>query len=104
MSQTDQTAEEVFESLTGHDELAIAHHFGDTVLNLAEKDSSMFGRALVFIVKRRAGATDDEARNAAMELGLKAVNTGFFAEASEAEAGKDVQPEPSPETSLTSSS
>lgn len=101
---TDLTAEEVFDSLTGFDEIAIAHHFGRTVAELAEKDSSMFGRALVFIVNRRDGATDDDARNAALGLTIKEFNKGFFAEPSEAEAGKDVSPEPSPETSPSSAS
>lgn len=88
-----QTAEEVFDSLTGFDEIAISFHFGHTVSELAQSDASMFGRALVFIVKRREGLTDDEARNAAMEMTLKEFTT-FFAEASQEEAGKGEQPEP----------
>ena len=102
MSEIDQTAEEVFDSLTGFDEIAIAHHFGSTVADLAENDTSMFGRALVFIVKRREGATDDEARNAALGMTMREYNNDFFAEKSAEEAGKDEQPEPSPETSLSS--
>jgi hypothetical protein len=47
---TELTAEEVFDSLTGFDEIAIAQHFGRTVSDLAQSDASMFGRALVFVV------------------------------------------------------
>lgn len=101
MSETSLTAEEAFDSLTGFDEIAIAHHFGRTVSDLAQNDASMFGRSLVFIVKRRECGTDDEARNAAMGMTLKEFTT-FFAEAEEAEAGKDKQPAASPGTSLSS--
>lgn len=101
MSQIDQTAEQVFDSVTGFDEIAISQHFGRTVQELAEKDASMFGRSLIFVVKRREGATDDEARNAALGLTFGEFQT-FFAEATEEEAGKGEQPEESPATSLSS--
>jgi hypothetical protein len=101
VEQTDQTAEQVFDSITGFDEIAIAQHFGRTVQELAEKDASMFARALVFVVKRRDGATDDEARNLALGQTMKEYNA-FFAEPSEEEAGKDEEPEPLPEASLSS--
>ena len=101
MSATTQTAEEVFDSLTGFDEIAISQHFGRTVSDLGSQDQSMFGRALVFVVKRREGANDDDARNAALGLTLTDL-VGFFAEASE-ESGKDeTRPEPQPGTSLSS--
>ena len=104
MSQTDLTAEEVLDSLTGHDEVAIAHHFGQTWTSLAEADSSMLSRALAFIVKRREGATDDDARNAAMGLTVKELGSSgtFFAAASAEKAGKGESPETSPEPSPTS--
>lgn len=86
MSQTDQTASEVFDSLTGFDEMSITQHFGRPISELVD-DSSMFGRALVFVLKRRDGANDDDARNAALEMTLKAVS-GYFAEESQ-ESGKD---------------
>jgi hypothetical protein len=95
------SAEEVFDSLTGFDEIAISQHFGRTVSELGEKDQSMFGRALVFVLKRRDGASDDEARNAALGLTMKEF-TAFFAEPSEDEAGKDEAPEEQPESSLSS--
>ena len=102
MAQIDQTAEEVFDSITGFDEIAVATHFGHTVQALAETDASMFGRALVFVVKRREGLDDVKAREAALGLTLKECNEGFFAEPSEEEAGKDEPPETSPASSLTS--
>lgn len=85
MSQTNLTADEALESLTGFDEMAITKHFGRPV-SAFENDQSMLGRALVFVVKRRDGLTDDDARNAALELPLKDV-LSFFAEESE-ESGK----------------
>lgn len=101
MSQIKQTAEEVFDSVTGFDEIAIANHFGATVQELAEKDASMFARALIFVVKRRDGLDDNEARNAALGLSMKEFRE-FFAEASDEEAGKGEEPEQQPGTSLSS--
>lgn len=106
MSETNLTAEEVLESLTGHDEMAITQHFGRTVSQFAEgNDQSGVARALVFVLKRREdGVSDDDARNAALDMTLKQV-MGYFAEESEvdSEAGKgEEQPEPSPAISLSS--
>ena len=88
MSEIDQTAEEIFDSLTGFDEIAIAQHFGRTVGEMAEKDQSMFGRSLIFVVKRREGVNDDDARNAALGLTMKEY-VAYFADASTEESGKD---------------
>lgn len=102
MTKLNQTAGEVFDSLTGHDEMAITQHFGRTVGDLTD-DSSMWGRALVFVAKRREGANDDDARAAALDMRLKDVTT-YFAEESE-ESGKDKPPaELPPGTSLSSAS
>lgn len=95
------TGSAVFDSLTGFDEIAIAQRFGRTVTDLAQHDSTMFTRALVFVIKRRDGATDDGAWDAALGLSLKDVST-FFATDTDEEAGKDEAPEPQPETSLSS--
>jgi len=95
------TGSAVFDSLTGFDEIAIAQRFGRTVTDLAQHDSTMFTRALVFVVQRREGDTDDAAWDAALGLPLKEVST-FFAVDTEDEAGKDEAPEPQPETSLSS--
>jgi hypothetical protein len=97
----DQTQEQVTDSITGHDELAIAEHFGQTVADLAENAGTMFVRCLVFVVKRHEGATDVEAKKAALDLTLGALQA-YFAEESVEEVGKDELPEPSPEASLSS--
>jgi hypothetical protein len=55
MTECSMTAEEVFDSLTGFDEIAIAQQFRHTVADLAQNDVSMFARALVFVAKRRDG-------------------------------------------------
>jgi hypothetical protein len=101
MDQAPQTMEDVAQSLTGFDEIAIAQQFGRTVTDLGQNDATMFARALVFIIKRRDGATDEEAKNAALEMSLKD-SAAVFATPSEEESGKDEQPEEQPGTSLSS--
>lgn len=98
---TELTIEEVSDSLTGFDEIAIAQHFGRTVTDLAQHDPSMFGRALVFVVERRDGKSDDDARNAALGMTLKEY-AAFFPDVSEGESGKDEPSEERPANSLTS--
>lgn len=94
------TAEEVADSLTGFDEMAIKQHFGSTLTKLAE-DQSMLARALVFVLKRRDGANDDDARNDALGMALKEVMSHFADES--VESGKDESSsEPQPATSLSS--
>jgi hypothetical protein len=102
MSECSLTAEEVFDSLTGFDEIAIAQQFGHTVADLAQNDVSMFARALVFVAKRRDGLTDDEAKTAAFTMSLKETNSFFAEVAAEEESGKDEPPAESPATSLSS--
>lgn len=86
MSQVEQSAEEVFDSITGHDEMAIAQHFGKTVAQLLG-DPHMLGRALVFVSRRRLdGVNDDDARNFALDLPHKQLNETYFAEPVDAEA------------------
>ncbi|MDF1705067.1 MAG: hypothetical protein P1U38_09860 [Aeromicrobium sp.] len=80
MSQTDKTATEVMESLTGFDEIAIAQQFGSEVLVLGKDRQTAFMRAMVFIDLRRAGSSDAEARQDAMSLPLKEVNEYFAAD------------------------
>ena len=103
MSQTDLTAEEVLDSLTGFDEIAIAQHFGRTVGEMAEKDQSMFGRSLIFVVKRREGVNDDDARNAALSLTMKEY-VSYFADVSTQESGKGEGSETPTESSPSSAS
>lgn len=100
MAATEKTAEEVLDSLTGFDEMAIKQHFGSPISDLAS-DQSMLARALVFVLRRRDGNSDDDARNQVLGMSLKEV-LGYFSEES-AESGKDEPVSaPSPTTSLTS--
>ena len=100
MAETDKTAEEVLDSLTGFDEMAIKQHFGAPISDLAT-DQSMLARALVFVLRRRDGNSDDDARNQVLAMSLKEI-LGFFSEES-AESGKDEpSPEMKPGTSLSS--
>ena len=64
------TTEDVMDSLTGFDEIAIEKNFGKEILVLAEHHQTKFMRALVFVLKRREGLDDVSARTAALELSL----------------------------------
>lgn len=103
MSKSDLTVLEVSDSLTGFDEMAISQHFGCPVSELMETDASMWGRSLVFVLKRREGLSDDDARNAALSMTIKGV-ADYFPKESE-ESGKDEPPAAdSPESSPPSAS
>lgn len=103
MGQIEMTAEEVMDSLTGHDEMAIAQHFSRTASDLAEKDPVMLGRALVFVAQRRLeGVNDDDARNFAMDLPLKQVLAYFPDEGSDESGKGELELEQQPEDSLSS--
>lgn len=86
MSQVEQTPDEIIDSLTGHDEMELSAQFGATIGQLVS-NQSMLRRACVFIVKRREGLNDDDARNFALGMILKDV-LEFFASES-VESGKD---------------
>jgi hypothetical protein len=112
-----QTAGEVLDSMTGHEESWVADQFGksigELVSNFLERsDVGPYYRALIFVLKRREGVNEDDARNAVLDMRIKDV-VAFFkreAEGSDAdesevlaESGKDEpQPEPLPENSLSS--
>lgn len=88
------TANEMLESLTGFDEVAIATHFGAEALELAEKKPTMLARALAFVHMTRpegGGMDAKTARKQAMGLTIKQAN-GYFAESDE---------EPFPEEPVT---
>lgn len=88
-------AEELFESLTGFDEIAITKAFKVELFDLQEKPF-LFMRAMAFILRRREGAKDAEAYQAAMEMTLGEL-TALFPEPEpeldpddpETESGKD---------------
>lgn len=112
---SDLTPGDFGNTLTGFDEIAIAQRFGRTITEMTmAADFSMSTRALIFVAKRREGATDDEAWNGAMELPMGEVHS-FFADATDDEAedaGKDseapvrqeLEPEQRPESLLSSAS
>jgi hypothetical protein len=107
MSATDKTANEVFESLNGFDEIAIKVQFGQTVNELAgPAEAVTFLRALIFTEHRRAGMKDHPAWEAAMNMRVGDVRD-YFADDDEdripdqpvTDSGKgDSQPESEPTT------
>lgn len=112
MSQTNQTPDEVLDSLTGHEETWIADQFSKSIGELAfnfvqRSDAGPYWRALIFILKRRDNVNEDDARNAVLAMTLRDVMAYWPSDDSgEAEeSGKDEsQSEPEPESSLSSAS
>jgi hypothetical protein len=90
MSIAKVTATEVFESLTGHDEVAVTEAFGASSERL---QGTMLARSLVFVLERRDGKPHNEAYEAAMAIPQKAL-LDYFVPEDDDEAGKD-------ETSVT---
>lgn len=74
---SEMTVEEMMESLTGYEEIAIAKAFGSDILALAEKSPTQVGRALVFVVKTREGLDHNKAKHAALSLTLREVDDSF---------------------------
>lgn len=94
------TFEEMSESLTGFDEIAVEKTLGIDVYTDGERKPVLMMRALVFVHMRRLGKTDPEAKQAVMEMPLSAVNDYFetdqdevLADEPDSESGKgDTQP------------
>lgn len=103
MSRSELTAQQVRDSVSGYEELAIEEKFGHIYEEIAQTRPSMFGRALLFTLKRREGVVDVDAYDAVMKMSLQEVSDSF-AEPSEEEEGKGDGPEQQPEPSLTSAS
>lgn len=75
---TQLTIEEMVESLTGYEELAVAKHFGDEVGKLLDSKPTMGLRSLIFAhVARDEGMRPELAKKTAMDLTVKAVSTYF---------------------------
>lgn len=68
---------EVTASLNGFDEIAISKAFGADIMDLQQAKPMSFLRALVFVLKRREGMKDGEAKNAALTLTIREVNDTF---------------------------
>lgn len=71
------TSDEMLESLTGFDELAIEKAFDADWQTLVTQKQTMFLRALIFIQFRRDGKSDKDAKAAVMGLTLGACNDFF---------------------------
>jgi hypothetical protein len=89
------TAEDMFGSINGFDEIAIRQSFGEDVSTL-RKTPFRFMRALVFIDQRRKGLRDPDAYGAAMAVTMKEIESYFAEEVPEldpeepeTEQGKD---------------
>lgn len=71
---TKPTVEDVAETLTGFDEIAIERMFREKWTSL---EGSMFFRGLAFVLKRRDGAGDEDAFKAVMNAALSEVKDHF---------------------------
>jgi hypothetical protein len=94
------TVDEMVESLTGFDELAIEKHFdGFDIYSDGESKGVRAMRVLAFIAFRRDGQTDRDAFKAAQGLSFKQVSAFFLPPETEldpddpeTESGKDSEP------------
>lgn len=70
--------DEVLESINGFEEVAVEKAFGADPIELAQGQKLMkFTRAMVFVVKKREGLNDLQARQAAMEMTMADLQTFF---------------------------
>lgn len=70
--------EELAGSVTGFDEIAIAKAFDMDLVDMQQKGrSTLMMRALLFVVRRREGMKDGEARKAVLEMTLGEVMEAF---------------------------
>lgn len=116
MSATELTLNEAMESVTGFDEIAIEKHMNYDIYTSDDEELGIFRskpvlmiRCLVFVMQRRAGQSDVEARQTAMGMSVKDVHEYFTADpeevdpdAPESPEGKDdTPPVGEPESSLS---
>lgn len=87
------TAVEAMKSLNGFDEIAIEKAFGKEFDDLNGRDTI---RAIIFVLERRAGSTDKDAKQYAMSLPMGQLDEHFEPAAEEVdddepetEAGKE---------------
>lgn len=91
-AETKVTVEEMIESLTGFEEIAIKKAFDSDIFNLLNTAPTTAGRALVFIDKKRSGLSDKDAKNEALEMRLKDVDDYFEDEEPEVDEEDPVTP------------
>jgi hypothetical protein len=90
--QADVTADEMFDALTGFEEIAIAKSFGKNVETLAKSDQLQLGRALIFAHLRRGGAKDVEAYKQAQGMSTRQARDYFQPGEPVTESGKGNSP------------
>ena len=88
MSTSGKTLNEILESMTGFDELAIDKHLGIDVFKIAASgEKALFlQRAMIFVNLRHSGVTDTDAYKQSMEMSVKQTQDYF-------EADTDIDPE-----------
>ncbi len=88
--QCELAVDEMANSMTGFDELAITKAFGKPLGTLGAHDEFQFLRALIFTHRRRKGDNDATAYKAAQVLPISDVNIYFSDDL--VESGKDSSP------------
>lgn len=94
------SSEEVMGSLTGFDEIAIEKHMNIDVYTDGERKPIVLMRALVFVLLRRDGQSDTDAKQTVQGMSVKAVQELFEdddeanPEDPDTDSGKDVSPPP----------
>jgi hypothetical protein len=76
MTTIDQTAQQVYDSANGFDDIAVKKAFGASLLSLKD-DAMTFGRALAFIVAKRDGLNDMQAKQTVLGLSNAALSDYF---------------------------
>lgn len=106
MSKTELTGNEVIDSLSGFDEIAIEKHMGYDVYTSDEPEYGVFRskpvlllRCLVFVMERRRGLNDVEARKAALDMPASDVKD-YFAEEPDEVDPDDPETEPGKDASV----
>ena len=77
MSTTGMGFDEVMESITGFDEIAIEKHFGIDMYTDGERKPMLVTRAAVFVHLKHNGMNDLDARQEALGMSVKAVGDYF---------------------------
>lgn len=86
MSDDKPNLSETLDSVTGYDEIAINQAFG-RYFGLIVEDPTMLARAAIFVLQRRDGMKDAEAKKFVMDLPMSRVNVWF------SDAPDDVAPD-----------
>lgn len=88
---TQQTFNEMIDSLTGHEEQKIESAFGADIMSLLEASATKASRALIFITFVREGESGGDAKKRVMDLTIKQLGDHFA----------DAEDEPMPEEPIT---